>query len=112
MAYRQSNNGDTLLSQIAAGPTGKVATDRNGTWAIGAYRSSDNGLNFESSGSPAPVPSSLAASSAETFIAGGTSGALRRSVPIFTYDTATQFAVPTLTSAIGTIAFIKAKELA
>lgn len=45
------------------------------------------------------------------FAGSSTAGRLSRSVPQFGYDTFTQFALPNVQAAIGTSAYIKAKEL-
>lgn len=107
-AFRVGNNGDgtTLVLPV----TGKVVTDKNGTWLIGNQVSTNDAIDFSAANLAAPVASSLAASRAGTFMVGATAGSLRRSVPVFPYDSATQFALPNISSPIGVKAYIKAKE--
>lgn len=111
-AYRIGNNGEGSVIALQSGVLGKVATDKNGTWLVGANVSTNDAIDFSTANLSAPAPSSAAASRLGTFMVGATSGSLRRSVPTFPYDSATQFAVPNITSPVGVKAYIKAKEAA
>lgn len=111
-AYRIGANGDGTPVTLANPISGKVATDKNGTWLVGNYVSTNNGIDFVTANLAAPVASSVTASRAGTFMVGATAGSLRRSVPVFPYDSATQFALPNITSPIGVKTYIKAKEAA
>ena len=109
-AYRIGNNGDG--SPLALPVSGKVATDKNGTWLVGANVSTNDAIDFATANLASPVPSSSSASRLGTFMVGATAGLLRRSVPTFPYDSATQFAVPNITSPVGVKSYIKAREAA
>lgn len=111
-AFRVGNNGDGTIIALPTAIKGKVATDKNGTWLVGDKVSTNNAIDFSAANLAAPVASSLAASRAGTFMVGATAGSLRRSVPVFPYDSTTQFALPNISSPIGTKAYIKAKEAA
>lgn len=109
-AYRIGNNGDG--SPLVLPVYGKVATDKNGTWLVGANVSTNDAIDFVTANLASPLPSSVSASRSGTFMAGATAGSLRRSVPTFPYDSATQFAVPNITSPVGVKSYIKAREAA
>ena len=108
--YRIGDNGNGNALLVTG--NGRIATDKNGTWLLGDTVSTNDAIDFASANLAAPVASTAAASRAGTFMVGATSGSLRRSVPTFPYDSASQFAVPNISSPIGVKAYIKAKEAA
>jgi len=110
ISVRIGTNGSGTILNLPSAVVGKVVTDKNGTWLIGNRVSTNDAIDFTTANLAAPLASSLAASRAGTFMVGATAGSLRRSVPVFPYDSVTQFALPNISSPIGVKAYIKAKE--
>lgn len=110
LSVRIGANGSGTILNLPSAVVGKVVTDKNGTWLIGNRVSTNDAIDFTTANLAAPAASCLAASRSGTFMVGATAGSLRRSVPVFPYDSATQFALPNISSPIGVKAYIKAKE--
>lgn len=114
---RSADNGVTWQNYVlpTAASNSFIVTDGKGTYLVGSAastisKSQDGGMTWTAVTPGLSSPLCGAFGKDSVCMIGGAAGVLRRSVPTYTYDTATQFKLPNQPAAIGLAAYIKAKD--